>query len=141
MICRTDSGARLPDVYCGYAPGNTFCDYPLVPSFSSAKVAIFHREANRWYGHHIAGKFNGRLAREIAFTNTGDKPVKISFNLERAGVFPADLEASMLNTESGDWRSVEPLHALGQTEYRWLVIAISHIWNSSEKTLLCSSTL
>lgn len=143
MICRTDSGVRLPDLYCGYAPGNTFCDYPLVPSFSSAKVAIFHREANRWYGHHIAGKFNGRLAREIAFTNTGDKPVKISFDLERAGVFPADLEASVLNPESGDWRSSGTVTvASGQTEYRWLVIADqSYMEQFRENTLMFKYSL
>jgi len=124
VICRTDSGAKLPDLYCGYAEGNTFCRYPSAPSFSSAKVSIFDRETNRLYGHHIAGLFDGAITREIAFSNNSRRPVTVNYDLQKAGTFPTGINASLLNPSSGEWQSRGSVTvAAGSTEYRWLIAA------------------
>ena len=122
VISSTIDGLVLPEVYCGYSPGNVLSNYPAAPSFLSSRVMIFDRSTNRRYGHFIAGEFDGCLAKEIVFVNDGPKPVNYKYTLEKAGSFPSGIAPSILNPFSSKWENSGSVTVEAKSvEYRWLV--------------------
>lgn len=117
----TEKDGLLPDVHCGYVPGNSDPYYPAPPSFSKARVKVYNRAENRTYGHFMQRKIDEALTQEISFTNNSSEPVKISFSLLTNGSFPSDYKALIYNPATNRWESKSTVSVdANSSVLRWL---------------------
>jgi hypothetical protein len=112
----------IPSLYCGYSPVSTISWYPVAPSFSLAKMSVFKRDENKFFGHFIEKKDNSGIAQEIAFRNDADTLQTFSFEIDNVGSFPNHYQSFMVNVATAEIQNSGSVTvAPNSVEYRWLV--------------------
>jgi hypothetical protein len=118
------SGQSLPEIYCGYSPGNNQPYYPASPAFGTSRAMIYNRVEDRNYGHFISNEFKNGIAQEVSFVNKSSQSEAMKFNLEELATLPAGISAGILNTTSGVWEQSGVVNVdANSTELRWIIIS------------------
>jgi hypothetical protein len=131
LVPKTDRGALLSSVFCGYdatgAAGSS--SYPMPPSFGKLSVGVYDEQTGAMNGHRMLHELRNKGASYmLAFRNDTVCARSIGVKLERIAGFPAAMQTAVYDPSTGETKQLSGTDELtvsvdGQTTaYRWLFV-------------------
>jgi hypothetical protein len=144
LMPKTDRGAGLSSVFCGYNEalhGSGW--YPMPPTWSKLSLGVLDEKSGSLYGHRmLRSTQNNGASYMLAFRNDTACGRSISVKLERIAGFPASLKTAVYDPSTGETQelaSADDAFTLsadaGATSCRWLFVGDATYVASAAKFL------
>lgn len=105
FVATTGRTGACPRLYCGYVPGLVGHSFPVAPSFSRVRIAVYDRTTGRKSGHYLADDASAGVSKELLCTNSSDSIEHLEYRLEPDGSFPENFKARIYDPLRGEFFS------------------------------------
>jgi hypothetical protein len=145
LLPKTDMGAVLTPVYCGYDASGAadLVPYPMPPSFGKLSVGISEEQTGALYAIRVLHRMkDGGCCYLVTFINDTTTARTISFTLERRSGFTGKIRTVLYDQSTGATVDLTGAKAAavmvdGQTnEYRWLLVGDDNYIAYARKSML-----